>query len=322
MRQIVELLSWHSNEIYGIVMIARFCFDSIIVTILYFIPTFFCGFCREAYACPDIDKLVDVNCDGQLKIVCFGDSITYGIRDSENIGYPGRLQRLLPGSVILNEGVPGETSDGGRGRAYELFTRVIDVDYVIILEGTNDYWLKSRNAFWTADNIESISTMARKGGAIPLIGTLLPSFRSEQYLWIKDVNNLIESKTDIDFFELGSQMLSWDQLHPDDEGYEKMAELVFHTLRGMASKIRPKDFDKDGVYDFEEGKYKTNKTKQDSDLDGLTDAEEIYKYSTDPTKPDSDGDGLWDSFELKKLHTNPKDSRPSAPKIVKFSIQP
>ncbi len=43
----------------------------------------------------------------------------------------------------------------------------------------------------------------------------------------------------------------------------------------------------------------------DSDLDGLTDAEEVT-LGTDPNNPDTDGDGLKDGAEINKYNTNPK----------------
>jgi len=43
----------------------------------------------------------------------------------------------------------------------------------------------------------------------------------------------------------------------------------------------------------------------DSDLDGLTNAEEIDVYHTDPNKIDTDGDGLSDYEEVKIYHTDP-----------------
>ena len=39
-------------------------------------------------------------------------------------------------------------------------------------------------------------------------------------------------------------------------------------------------------------------TTDDSDGDGLSDAEELYLLNLDPAKPDSDGDGILDGQEL------------------------
>ena len=53
---------------------------------------------EKTWACPDIDALVDVNCDGKLVFFFYGDSITYGLRDiavglnGKPLGYPGRLK--------------------------------------------------------------------------------------------------------------------------------------------------------------------------------------------------------------------------------------
>ncbi len=36
----------------------------------------------------------------------------------------------------------------------------------------------------------------------------------------------------------------------------------------------------------------------DSDLDGISDAEEVLNYRTNPISPDSDGDGMPDAWEI------------------------
>ena len=64
------------------------------------------------------------------------------------------------------------------------------------------------------------------------------------------------------------------------------------------------DDDNDGISDFdEEIVYGTDPKSSDSDLDSVSDAEELQQ-GTDPTKPDTDGDGLADGEE-KSLGTDP-----------------
>jgi hypothetical protein len=46
---------------------------------------------------------------------------------------------------------------------------------------------------------------------------------------------------------------------------------------------------------------------QDSDMDGLTDDEELFVYFTDPFDPDTDSDGLWDGHEVFIWMTDPLD---------------
>ena len=58
------------------------------------------------------------------------------------------------------------------------------------------------------------------------------------------------------------------------------------------------DLDGDGLSNDEENKYGTNPSLEDSDMDGISDYDEIYKYKTDPSKKDSDSDGLNDYDEI------------------------
>jgi len=79
--------------------------------------------------------------------------------------------------------------------------------------------------------------------------------------------------------------------------------------------IKPKiiilDQDHDGLTDEEEKKFGTDKSKADTDLDGLYDKEELKVYFTNPLNSDTDGDGIIDGEEVKK-GTNPKDKNPEA----------
>jgi len=71
-----------------------------------------------------------------------------------------------------------------------------------------------------------------------------------------------------------------------------------------AEKVK-NDQDGDGVDDETEAKYGTNSFDSDTDRDGLTDYEEIYRYHTFPTQYDSDGDGITDGEEINNWLSNP-----------------
>ena len=59
-----------------------------------------------------------------------------------------------------------------------------------------------------------------------------------------------------------------------------------------------KDSDGDGLTDEEEQGLGTDLYKQDTDLDGLFDREEVKIYKTDPLKKDTDADGFQDGQEV------------------------
>lgn len=63
---------------------------------------------------------------------------------------------------------------------------------------------------------------------------------------------------------------------------------------------RPLDGNESGTAEFDMGcyEYETIPVDRDTDMDGLTDLDEINIYDTDPENPDSDNDGTWDGDEV------------------------
>nr|MBP9838857.1 SGNH/GDSL hydrolase family protein [Pseudomonadota bacterium] len=263
-------------------------------------------FSKNAAACPDIDGLVDINCDGKLQIITFGDSITRGKNDNENIrypnnvvGYPKRLNRTyLPNATIVNLGEGGEDTGTGKKRAAQKFRAYTESDYTMILEGTNDYYKSGRTSANTKSNLLSIERSASSTGSKTLISSLTEVNRSRarsQSTWVSAVNNAIKNETEVNFYSLGRTILSSDGLHPNGTGYQKMAEVAYNSLKSQSSRARPSDSDNDGLYNWEEvNRRNTDPFNPDSDSDGLTDGAEIFQYFTNPNNPDSDGDGLSD----------------------------
>ncbi len=120
----------------------------------------------------------DLNGDGRVEIVCFGDSITAGIGDNdggepgdpENGGYPARLQNLLSVNVI-NAGEPGERTFQGRSRLPGVLAQN-RADYVILLEGVNDLEFGDPDPL---GNIQEMLDAIVGSGAVSVVGLLTPS---------------------------------------------------------------------------------------------------------------------------------------------------
>lgn len=85
----------------------------------------------------------------------------------------------------------------------------------------------------------------------------------------------------------------------NDAWWHAALTVVYHFVRTND------DFDEDGLKNDEERTYGTDPRNPDTDGDGLSDGDEVYRYHTNPLNFDSDGDGLRDGDEVNTYHTNP-----------------
>lgn len=74
-----------------------------------------------------------------MTIVLFGDSITAGYVHGEGVtqALTKRIAQAFQKYDVLNLGIPGDTSQGGRERVYEQVVNV-NPDYVFVFFGAND----------------------------------------------------------------------------------------------------------------------------------------------------------------------------------------
>lgn len=202
-------------------------------------------------------SLRDLNADGDIVILAFGDSITRGQGDgpvSGSIprgigGYPGRLQEML-GVPVINAGVPGENTSEGIARLPGVLA-ANDADFVIFLEGALD--IENRAVENAERNLEAMVGMARAAGAEVLIGTLTPTCCTHRGIIpngsINTLNLAIEGIADrasipvIDFhrafvpseeapYDESSGLLHLpDGLHPTSTGYDVMASTAAGAFR-------------------------------------------------------------------------------------------
>ncbi|MEW8957315.1 GDSL-type esterase/lipase family protein [Clostridium sp.] len=106
------------------------------------------------------------------KIVCIGDSLTYGFGVSKNHSWLYLLENRFPKNLWINKGINGDTTIGMINRFYE---DVIDEkpNVVIIMGGSNDF-LSHKNVEATLDNIKIMVEDSLANNITPIVG--IPPF--------------------------------------------------------------------------------------------------------------------------------------------------
>lgn len=113
----------------------------------------------------------------EIRLLAFGDSITYGYGDTSNPGggYPPRLQRWLRQQgydcVAETYGVGGETTASGLSRLDSVLEN--GGDFLLLMEGTND--ISQRVGIETIRfNLDEMASRAEAAGIVPVHATVIP----------------------------------------------------------------------------------------------------------------------------------------------------
>lgn len=194
-----------------------------------------------------------------LKVACVGNSITYGygLKDRARDAYPVRLQEMLgDGYQVENFGKSGATLLYRGHRPYvrqEEFRKAVEFagDIVVIHLGINDTdprdWPHFRDDF-VSDYMALIDSFRTANpDCRVLVARMTPipvrhsRFETSTRDWHDDIQRAIEQVAAntgaqlIDFYEpLHSRHnLFPDALHPDPEGTEIMARVVYGALTGQ-----------------------------------------------------------------------------------------
>jgi lysophospholipase L1-like esterase len=170
----------------------------------------------------------------KTRIVAFGDSITEGFGQTP---YSVFLQQILNSndcnSVVINEGLPGESSFDGAIRIDSVLAKH-SPQYIIIMEGAND----ARNGVSSRITAAALGTMmdkASRAGTKPIVGGITPNTETgqENPLIPSEFNPLIIQEasrrniTYVDTYEplRGTNWSSYniDGLHLSDSGNNILA---------------------------------------------------------------------------------------------------
>jgi len=165
------------------------------------------------------------------RIVCFGDSLTFGTGASSGKDYPSQLSKMISRPVV-NAGVPGDTT----ARALQRLERDVlpySPDIVLITLGGND--LKNGIAKDVAfENLRIIVEAIQEQGAHVIIGGLHVPLRDrgfgKGYERLANATGAILIPNILEGI-MGNRKLMSDPIHPNDAGYKIMADRFYKVMR-------------------------------------------------------------------------------------------
>jgi len=203
-----------------------------------------------------------------MKILCFGDSITFGEIDTKKGGWVDQLKndfiRLYADSIrqeitVYNLGVGGETTDGLRARfATEFNARIVKGQRTLVIfsYGTNDIVIhKNKNTVpivYFVRNIKSCIDLVKSSDTSVIISSLIPISdpcdgainQHNKLRYSKDIkiynvalkvlakeNNCLYLDIYHEFNKDKNQLLSKDGVHPNAEGHRLIYQMVKNKLK-------------------------------------------------------------------------------------------
>jgi len=164
-------------------------------------------------------------------ILAFGDSLTRGTGAGGDASYP-RVLADLTGRRVINAGIPGEVSAEGVKRLPALLEQHRPA-LVVLCHGGNDI-LRRRDREQLRANLERMIADSRASGAeVVLLG--VPDFgvfvsTAEVYGQVAEATG-VPLEQEILSEVLGDRSTKSDTVHPNAEGYRRVAEAVAELLR-------------------------------------------------------------------------------------------
>lgn len=186
-----------------------------------------------------------------LKIICYGDSITYGYApfsgNKVELSYPENLQMLLrkkrsgKTTIVYNEGIPGWTSENGE---LYLDQKVLkkQPDIVILMFGINDS-LQRMGTQRYRGKLKNIIHTLKENKIDVILATPTPIYSWQNMILKKYATEAKETalEEEIPYIDLFAYYMSHytnkdrkallpDTVHFDPEKYPEIGEIIYHYL--------------------------------------------------------------------------------------------
>jgi lysophospholipase L1-like esterase len=166
-------------------------------------------------------------------LVAFGDSLIEGVGANPGKDLVSQLS-VAVGMPIVNLGVSGDTTAAGLARISQLDT--YDPRVVVLLLGGNDA-LRNVPLAETRANLSQIITNIQSRGAVVLLlgvrGGLLGSGNYDEMYQSLAKEHQTAFVPDVLRGVFGRSNLMADAIHPNDDGYTKMAERILPVLESV-----------------------------------------------------------------------------------------
>jgi acyl-CoA thioesterase I len=170
--------------------------------------------------------------------VAFGDSLTAGYGVEPGQDYPSVLGRRL-GVNIENHGSAGDTSQDGLNRVEEIVR--LNPRVVLLCLGGND-GLRQMSARQMFANLGAIIDRLHQAGAfVVLIGIRSASLFDKNAAGFKKLANekqVLYAPNILQGLLTDPQLMS-DSIHPNEKGYEAIADRLEQVLRPLLPRLLP-----------------------------------------------------------------------------------
>lgn len=186
---------------------------------------------------------------GPTRILAFGDSLTagYGLADLKD-AFPAQLERALKDKghnvIVIQGGVSGETTTGGRARIDWMLGEKPDA--VIVALGGNDA-LRAVDPAVSLDSMDAIVKRIRKDNLPVLIAGMMapPNLGRDYTTRFADVFSKVAKDNNTLFYPFflegvaGVPALNQaDRIHPTPEGVKVMVKGILPLVEKLITQVR------------------------------------------------------------------------------------